>query len=449
MATTTSSTALPDLDKVEDGANRHHVGLYGANRHHVGLPPSIIRSANSMIDFIKIYDGPPFQMCLRYMAVSSGNQVLADWASNWAIRMRDTIPSESDVWLDHCRETTLLFLYELMDRWHDGFITADAIIQRMSGHRFLNILQFALPLDRALCLYKLQYPRYGQYGMHWVAEQHVEQDEVWRDRLAQVGGSPTMNKRFLWLMEHPALAGLGLGNNATMIRLLQPCVSPVFDPATWTPPSKAAIFINHTGQDEGSNFLVGQGGCYESKRIGATERTTPGPKPSIFINHTGQDEGSKVFAEMLWEKSSQEGYRCFYDAKSIEQGIPWKARIEERVRECDIFLCIVSENWYFRHWCMLELNWALESNRKIIPVFMECGKIPFPYEQSFRAKFFGIHSTYDQAEVDGPLIARFWKNLNDLKEIQSVSINFGQKGHLCDNAEIIMQWIRKATEEQF
>jgi hypothetical protein len=43
-----------------------------------------------------------------------------------------------------------------------------------------------------------------------------------------------------------------------------------------------------------SHQHVGQGGCFESKRIGATERTTPGPKPSIFINHTGQDEGSQA-----------------------------------------------------------------------------------------------------------------------------------------------------------
>jgi len=57
--------------------------------------------------------------------------------------------------------------------------------------------------------------------MHWVSVYHKDRepgyekyyDPEWAARMEGYDGRPTMNKRFLWLMEEEELAGLNLGGN--------------------------------------------------------------------------------------------------------------------------------------------------------------------------------------------------------------------------------------------
>jgi hypothetical protein len=167
----------------------------------------------------------------------------------------------------------------------------------------------------------------------------------------------------------------------------------------------------------------------------------------IFINHTGQDSGARILAEMIWRDLRQEGYSCFFDAKSLNVGDKFEKCIEMHVQACDIFLCIVSEEWYYRHWCMRELNIACESKRKIIPVFMECGKVH--YDDDFRGKFYGRHLFCKKNRVKGALIDQFWNNVINLQEIQTDrTINWEGKGDLFDNVNIIKLWIIREMQRQ-
>jgi hypothetical protein len=114
-------------------------------------------------------------------------------------------------------------LWNLLDRRSEGQISANEIGSHFKTHRFQNILTVALPLDRAQCLYQMKYPETTRYGMHWVAQQHVDKSPMWQDILVQCGGIPTMNHRYLWLMEDADLqSGLGLHQNELLQRLLFP-----------------------------------------------------------------------------------------------------------------------------------------------------------------------------------------------------------------------------------
>jgi hypothetical protein len=171
--------------------------------------------------------------------------------------------------------------------------------------------------------------------------------------------------------------------------------------------------------------------------FGPNADSSPG---RIFINHTGQDSGARILAEMIWRDLVQEGYRCFFDATSLEVGVMWKRSIEMHIQACDIFLCIVSKEWYFRHWCLRELNIACESKCKIIPLFMECGKVR--YDNDFKGEFHRCHASCKKNSVNGALIDQFWSNVINLQEIQTDrSINLERKGEMFDNINIIKQWI--------
>jgi hypothetical protein len=204
----------------------------------VGLQAEIFR-ALTVFAFARIYDSWSFQLCLRYMIVSSGNFDLNEWASAWAMRMRDE--PQNDVFLNQCRKTVLLLLFEMLNRWHDGTIAAADIVLTFTAHRCINILNYCLPLDRAQCLLKMQYPVMTvEPGMHWVAESHVADSAEWQDRLARVGGRPTMNKRYLWLLLDPAFAELGLNRNATLMRLVEPCICCTIEPGAANRSSETA-----------------------------------------------------------------------------------------------------------------------------------------------------------------------------------------------------------------
>jgi hypothetical protein len=246
---------------------------------HVDVAALLLQICNAQTprDFVRIYASYPFQLCLRYMVVSSGDDDLSVWARDWARRMRggggaaaggDHYDDDNerriaaDMFLNQCRKTTLTLVYELLNRWRDGKVTAPEIVQTLSSHRFVNILQFALPLDRAQCIYRMQYsycqPADGSNesssspppppGMHWVAESHVAQSVEWQERLAHVGGRPTMNKRLLWLLHDPAFQGLGLSRNATLMRLVETHTLPE-PPALLSLAETAATSSETTGED--------------------------------------------------------------------------------------------------------------------------------------------------------------------------------------------------------
>jgi hypothetical protein len=225
--------------------------------HHHHPPPAIpglphidfavvqtqIHAATTIFDFERLYDDANVQKMIRYLTVSRGNDDVELWAKDWAVRMRavDNEPlSPADVLLDECYQILLDLVFMLLDRWRAGTITATQLIERFKGHRFTNILSLAVPLDQAKCLYTKQYDndhndtgdgsnhndtttRRCRYGMHWVAASHVARSESWPEILESVGGQPTINERYLWLMDLDGdLAGLGVADNTELQRLLEP-----------------------------------------------------------------------------------------------------------------------------------------------------------------------------------------------------------------------------------
>lgn len=174
-----------------------------------------IRACANIQGFVNLYDSEDFQLCLRCPRIVQGTEDPFEWSREWATRMRDEPPL--DVALNECRESLLLLVFELMDRWREMRIPANDIVNIFAGHRFTNILHIAFPMDRALCLFKMRYPRSNSYGMHWIAEQHLDLYPQQREALRQLNGFPTMNMRYLWLVQDPVFEQLNLSSDNEII----------------------------------------------------------------------------------------------------------------------------------------------------------------------------------------------------------------------------------------
>jgi hypothetical protein len=97
-------------------------------------------------------------------------------------------------------------------------ITKSSIVDDFMVYRILRITEVSLPMDRAQALYKMTYDNREEFGMHWVAQQHVAESTEWQAILKECGGSPTINKRFLWLSE---VEGLGFEGRAEWLKPLR------------------------------------------------------------------------------------------------------------------------------------------------------------------------------------------------------------------------------------
>jgi hypothetical protein len=182
-----------------------------------------VQGCRSIEDFVQVNDSPSFQYLLTVMRQSRSDNNTDEWARDWAIRMRTTLDGP-DFDLNQYRRVTLKLLYELCNVWRDEdntSVTDTSLVQVFQGPRVVTILELTLPLDRAQCLYAMKYPSTNQFGMHWVSSIHNDNDPVWRDRLREVDGLATMNKRFLWLLN---LAGLNLARHPDIVRWLEPTV---------------------------------------------------------------------------------------------------------------------------------------------------------------------------------------------------------------------------------
>jgi TIR domain/Leucine Rich repeat len=118
----------------------------------------------------------------------------------------------------------------------------------------------------------------------------------------------------------------------------------------------------------------------------------------VFLSHTGQDRPAKSFSAHLWEALiSKEDLEVFYDEHSLEPGTVWKPTIKEFALNCDVFLCIYSESYWERFWCMFELDLALRSGRIILPVWPFVGSPTSTHSMAF-APFMAISQTTHPSE---------------------------------------------------
>ena len=200
------------------------------------------------MDFVEIYESLEFQSAMQTLRVAQQQQppMKEDnnedndnnttntiphpdiWAKAWALQMRHE--RKDAVALNRCRKVLLRLLYSLCDAWkqqqqenephsHSVATTTnttntsiatnsnDRILHEFGRERIVNILQLALPMDRAQALYKMVYAGATTYGMHWFAPQHVTRSPHYWQRIQDTcGGFPTMNKRYLWLYECDSLA---------------------------------------------------------------------------------------------------------------------------------------------------------------------------------------------------------------------------------------------------
>lgn len=96
-------------------------------------------------------------------------------------------------------------------------------------------------------------------------------------------------------------------------------------------------------------------------------------KKRIFIAYVRRDTSD--FAQALADRL-RDGYEIFLDFTSIPLGVDFADFIKQEISQVDILVCIISPNAIQSQWWIRELEWALEMNKRIIPVLVDDHKMP-------------------------------------------------------------------------
>ena len=85
----------------------------------------------------------------------------------------------------------------------------------------------------------------------------------------------------------------------------------------------------------------------------------------IFISYSRKDI---AFAGILHEALTENGIDAWIDWQDIPPSADWLAEVYDAIEQSDAFVFIVSEKSVASEVCNLEIQRALENNKRLIPV---------------------------------------------------------------------------------
>ncbi|MEM8523084.1 MAG: tetratricopeptide repeat protein [Bacteroidota bacterium] len=145
----------------------------------------------------------------------------------------------------------------------------------------------------------------------------------------------------------------------------------------------------------------------------------------LFINYRTKDKFTKLIHQRLVRDYGVE--HVFFDKESIKGGANWAKEIEEAVKSCDAFICVIGPTWgdatgnldrLFGEddWVRREIEWASEEGKGLFPVLLDVAKLP---KKRFVPE--SIHSIYEEQYI--PIDTDRFER--DVKELMNALIDAG------------------------
>ncbi len=94
----------------------------------------------------------------------------------------------------------------------------------------------------------------------------------------------------------------------------------------------------------------------------------------IFISYSRTNRG---FALELAKELKASGFRVWFDQLDIPTGARWDDEIEKALTECEIFMVILTPQSIASNNVKDEIGYAIDSNKRILPILLEHANIPF------------------------------------------------------------------------
>jgi len=102
----------------------------------------------------------------------------------------------------------------------------------------------------------------------------------------------------------------------------------------------------------------------------------------IFLSHANKD---KKIAKKFADELNQYGLKIFVAHEDIEIGDKWESILFNKIKECDLFVALLSENFHSAQYTDHEVGIAYGLNKLIFPVRFD-DTMPYGFMSKFQAK---------------------------------------------------------------
>lgn len=87
-------------------------------------------------------------------------------------------------------------------------------------------------------------------------------------------------------------------------------------------------------------------------------------KPRIFFSYTAKDS---AYAELLADLLKEKGFDTWTDA-NLTEGEEWSSRMLAALKKSDLFIPLVSKEFFESSYALMELGAAYSLDKRIIPI---------------------------------------------------------------------------------
>ena len=92
-----------------------------------------------------------------------------------------------------------------------------------------------------------------------------------------------------------------------------------------------------------------------------------GDDPYIFVSYA-HDDADLVYPEM--QRLRELGFNIWYD-EGISPGASWRDELAHAIEQCSLFLFFVTNKSVKSQYCLQEVSYAQDNNRRILVVYLE------------------------------------------------------------------------------
>lgn len=102
----------------------------------------------------------------------------------------------------------------------------------------------------------------------------------------------------------------------------------------------------------------------------------------VFLSHADED---KAIARRIADALEKYQVKTFAAHDDIDAGDDWETTLINKIRDCDLFVALLSENFHNAHYTDHEVGIARGLNRPIIPIRID-NTSPYGFMSKFQAK---------------------------------------------------------------
>ena len=129
----------------------------------------------------------------------------------------------------------------------------------------------------------------------------------------------------------------------------------------------------------------------------------------IFLSHANAD---RIVARKLADELKKYSFDAFVAHDDIKLGDNWESALFERIKNCDLFIALLSENFHKAQYTDNEVGIAMGLGKSILPISID-DTMPYGFLSKYQAKKMS-------PEIDGNQVSRIFKEFMSKTKTSSV-----------------------------